>query len=472
MMKPARSALLSRVLVGAAALAAAAPACTKAKEAAPVTPVPPATPVDPSADPAADPAAATKPAPPPTNPAADPDAPQLVVDPAAMPAAAKGDLAFANLLHGALRKEQGNLFFSPASVRLALAMTAMGARGKTAEELTAGLGLDKDPAATAAGFAAILDSFAQRSKPPATLGEQEWERQEALRRLSTVAIANRIWPQAGRHFEQPFLDLLATRFGAPMQPLDFAATETARKTINGWVAERTQQKIPELLMPPDVTPSTKLVLTNAIYFKAQWDEPFLESATADAPFTTAAGKKVSARMMRRVDHMKYAETPLYQAVELPYADGSLSMTILLPRPGKSLAEVEAKAFAAPAAAMIAERVSLQLPRFKIEARFALAETLAKLGMSSAFQYGPADFSGMDGTRELYIGNVVHQAVITVDENGTEAAAATAVGMRAGAAAPTAPPKAFIADHPFAFFIRDARTGLVLFAGRLADPSAK
>jgi serpin B len=390
-----------------------------------------------------------------------------------MPAAAQGDLAFASLLHGALRKEPGNLFFSPASVRLAMAMTAMGARGKTAEELGKGLGLGADPTQAAAGFAAILDSFAQRSKPALQPGMEEWQREEAARRTSTVAIANRLWPQAGRHFEAAYLDTMAKRFAAPLQELDFAASaEAARKKINAWVAEQTAQKIPELLLPPDVTTSTKLVLTNAIYFKANWDEPFSERATQDGTFTNAAGKKVPARMMSRVDHMKYAETASYQAVELPYADGSLSMTILLPRPGKSLAEVEAKALATAAVELVPQRVSLQLPKFKIEARFALAETLAKLGMGSAFASGVADFSGIDGTRELFIGNVVHQAVITVDEAGTEAAAATAVGMRAGAAAPVQPPKAFIADHPFAFFIRDARTGVVLFAGRLADPSAK
>jgi serpin B len=478
MMKPARPALLSRglrqfLLGSAVALTAAAPACSKAKEAAPSTPATPASPA--TSDPAATP---TEPAAPPAteptaNPAADPDQPKLVVDPAALPAAARGDLGFASLLHGALRKEPGNLFFSPASVRLAMAMTAMGARGKTAEELTRGLGLDKDPAATAAGFAAILDSFAQRSKVPATLGMQDWEREEALRHLSTVAIANRVWPQAGRPFEQSYLDTLASRFGAPVQALDFgASSEAARKTINGWVAERTQQKIPELLQPPDVTASTKLILTNAIYFKAQWDEPFNERATADAKFTTAAGKKVPVRMMSRLDYMSYAETPLYQAVELPYADGSMSMTIVLPRAGKSLADVEAKLLAAPEVALVGQRVSLQLPKFKIEARFALADTLAKLGMGSAFTSGAADFSGMDGTHELFIDNVVHQAVITVDENGTEAAAATAVGMKAGAAAPVQPPKSFLADRPFAFFIRDTKTGLVLFAGRLADPTAK
>lgn len=478
-MKHAVATVLSRLLLGGVA-AMAVSACSKAsKEAAPPStpaqpdssskPADPATPTDPATTKPADPGPAPNPT---TRPASESP---LGADPAAMPAAAAGDLAFATALHGQLRKASGNLFFSPASVRLAMAMTAMGAKGETAAELSKGLSLPAKLEEAAAGFAAILDSFAQRPKLSLRADMQDWEKQEAERKVSTVAIANRVWPQAGRPFEQSFADTMASRFGAPMQPLDFAADkEAARKTINAWVADRTEQKIPELLLPPNVTSDTKIVLTNAIYFKAKWDEPFLEHLTHDAQFTTDKKKKVTVSMMGRTDFMSYAETATYQAVELPYADGSLSMTVLLPRAGKSIAEVEDRALAAFAggtAKLAGTRVALQLPKFKIEARFALAETLAKLGMPTAFIPGKADFSGIDGTRELFIGAVVHQAVITVDEKGTEAAAATAIGMRAGSAAPTAPPKDFIADRPFAFFIRDAKTGTLLFVGRLADPSA-
>lgn len=481
-MKHAVATVLGRLLLGGVA-AIAVGACSKAnKEAAPpstpTTPDSPTTPADPSTKPS-DPNAPTTPADP--GPAPNPttrpswESPPLVADPAAMPAAAKGDLAFATALHGQLRKESGNLFFSPASVRLAMAMTAMGARGETATELAKGLALPAKLDEAAAGFAAILDNFAQRPKLQLRADMQDWEKEEAERKASTVAIANRVWPQAGRPFEKSFADTMASRFGAPMQPLDFAADkEAARKTINAWVADRTEQKIPELLLPPNVTSDTKLVLTNAIYFKAKWAEPFTERATHDAQFTTDQKKKVKVSMMGRTDFMSYAETATYQAVELPYADGSLSMTVLLPRAGKSLTDVENSALAAFAGGtskLAGERVALQLPKFKIEARFALADTLAKLGMPSAFVSGKADFSGIDGTRELFIGSVVHQAVITVDEHGTEAAAATAVSMRAGSAPPTALPKDFIADRPFAFFIRDAKTGTLLFVGRLADPSA-
>ncbi|MEZ4362704.1 MAG: serpin family protein [Kofleriaceae bacterium] len=462
MMKPPRTSRVSPALVPVlASLLLAALGCSKSKEPHPTTPANVRSDAHP---PATDD---------PTSPKVEPAMPKLNADPSAMPAAAAGDLAFARALHAELLKEQGNLFFSPASIRLAMAMTAMGARGKTADELTQGLSLDKDLTKAAAGFAAILNSFAQRSQVTLRPGMSDWEREEAERRASTVAIANRVWPQAGRHFEQAFIDTMAASFGAPMQPLDFAAgTEAARKVINAWVAEQTAQKIPELLLPPHVQPDTKIILTNAIYFKAQWDESFSERATRELPFTTADGAKKPVQMMSRGGFMEYAETPTYQALNLPYADGSLSMTLLLPRKGQSLAEVEAAALADGAAPLTAQRVHLQLPKFKIEARFSLAKTLAKLGMTSAFTYGPADFSGIDGTRELFIGDVVHQAVISVDERGTEAAAATAVGMRAGAAAPTAPPKEFFADRPFAFFLRDAKTGVVLFVGRLADPSAK
>ena len=414
------------------------------------------------------------PTPPPSpDPIAEPKDPAMPpADPAAMAAATQGARAFAIALYDALRGEPGNLFFTPASVRIALAMTAVGARGDTAAELTKVLGLPADPAAAAAGFAAILDSFAQRPKPAITPGMEDWQRDEAQRKTATVAIANRVWPQAGRRFEPSFVDTLAKQFGAPMQALDFAADhDAARKTINAWVAEQTAQKIPELLQPPDVQAATRVVLTNAIYFKAQWAEPFEPDATRDGEFTTDRGKKVKVPMMAKTEHLRYAEAPTYQALELPYADGSLAMTVILPKPGKPLAQVEADALAGIGVVFTSQRVALQLPRWKIDARFALADTLRKLGIRAAFEFGPADFSGIDGTRELFIGNVVHQAVITVDEHGTEAAAATAVGMVAGSAPPADPPKRFVADHPFVFVIRDAKTGVVLFVGRLADPTA-
>ena len=431
-------------------------ACSKAKDA--TSSSTPSTPAEPSAP--------TTPTPTEEQPAMPPPP----ADPSALAAATRGDQAFAVALHDSLRKQPGNLFFSPASVRMAMAMVAMGARGQTAAELAAGLGLPTNPADAAPGFAALLGSFAERSRPAAT-GSEPWQREDAERKVSTVAIANRVWPQLGRRFEPTFVDVMAKHFGAPMQPLDFGKDrEAARKIINAWVSEQTQGKIPELLQPPNITADTKLILTNAIYFKARWDEPFSESATRDADFTTEQRTKVKVPMMTRTDHMKYAETDAYQAVELPYSDGSLSMTVILPRPGVKLADVEATALAA-APALTAQRVALQLPRFKIAARFALSATLAQLGMASAFAYGPADFSGIDGTRELFIGDVIHQAIIEVDEHGTVAAAATAIGMRAGSAPPRDPPKAFVADHPFAFHIRDAKTGVLLFAGRLADPSS-
>lgn len=469
------------VMTLAAALAASlASGCSKSKDATPA----PATPSDTTTPPTTEPAPA-----PPSDPNAapaqvnemssnappDPSVTAALADVSKMAAATQGDLAFATALHGALQKsEKGNLFFSPASVRLAMAMTAAGARGETAAELVKGLGLPADPDASAAGFAAILDSFAKRGKPEETPQMEEWQRAEAQRKVATVAIANRVWPQQGRPFEKSFTELMAQGFAAPLEPLDFEkSTEASRKRINAWVSEQTQGKIPELLLPPNVRPDTKMILTNAIYFKAQWESPFSESASIDAPFTTTGGAKVQAKMMRRTAQMMYVEAPAYQAVQLPYSDGSLSLTVVLPREGKSLADVEPSLFTQGALAMTAHRVELQLPRFKIESRFGLGQVLAKLGMPSAFMYGKADFSGIDGTRELFIGDVVHQAVIEVDEQGTVAAAATAVTMRAGSARPPAdPPKRFVADRPFAFFIQDAKTGVVLFVGRLATPAAK
>lgn len=217
----------------------------------------------------------------------------------------------------------------------------------------------------------------------------------------------------------------------------------------------------------------RLVLTNAIYFKAAWDEPFQERNTKSAPFHLASGRTVDVPTMHRTDSLRRVEEVTFWAVELPYRRGELSMVCVVPKQVDGLPAVEASLSAARVKSILGsmkkEWLSLALPKFKYSARFVLNDVLIGMGMKQAFSFPGADFTGMSATRELYIGFVIHQAFVDVHEQGTEAAAATAVGMRAGGMPP--PPKPALIDRPFMFLIRDRVTGSVLFVGRVTDPTA-
>lgn len=390
-----------------------------------------------------------------------------------------GDAAFAAALHGKLRAQAGNLFYSPASVRMALAMAAAGARGATATEMLHGLSLPAGDAAHAA-LGKQLASWAALANPPlpstpATDPEmQKWQEEELEHKRVVLRVANRLWAQAGHAFRDAFLKILRDDYRAPLGTVDFRH-DAARVAINKWVAEATEQKIKELLKTP-IPSDTKLVITNAVYFKAHWSDEFSASLTKEEPFFAAGGRQVKVPLMQRTGYVQLARLDGAMMAELPYGDGRLVMDVVLPGTRDGLARVEEAyaggALASWVAKLSSARVELHLPRFRTSSSFELADALAKLGMARAFRYPDADFSGIDGTHELYIGRVVHEAFVDVDEHGTEAAAATAVMMRAGAAMPTDKPVVFRADHPFLFFIRDTQTGVVLFAGRLADPGAK
>ncbi|MFW6115773.1 MAG: serpin family protein, partial [Chloroflexota bacterium] len=284
-------------------------------------------------------------------------------------------------------------------------------------------------------------------------------------------IANAIWGQEDYEFLTSFLDLLAENYGAGLRILDFAgAPEESRAIINEWVSEKTEEKIKDLLPPGIINALTRLVLTNAIYFNAAWANPFEEEATEDGSFTLLDGTEVQLPMMRQVESFGYAEGSNYQAVELPYAGHEMSMVIALPGEGE-LEAFEASLDATRVGAIIEElerqQVALTMPKFEYDARLSLAETLAALGMPVAFS-GEADFSGMTGSGGLFISEVVHKAFVSVDEEGTEAAAATAVVM-VESAAPGEPVEMTV-DHPFIFLIRDVETGTILFVGRVVDPT--
>lgn len=389
------------------------------------------------------------------------------------------EAAFAAALHAKLRAQAGNLFYSPASVRIAMAMAAAGARGATATELHHGLSLPPGDAANTA-LGDELASWAALATPPqpstraADPQLQKWQQQELEHKRVVLRVVNRLWAQAGHQFRQEFLQILRDDYRAPLGTVDFRH-DAARVAINQWVSDATEHKIKELLKNA-IAPDTKLVITNAVYFKAHWTDEFNASLTKDEPFFAAGGKQPKVPLMRRTGYLHLARLDGAMMAELPYGEGRLVMDIVLPDARDGLARVEdayAKgAFATWAARLAPARVELVMPRFRTSSSFELAEALGGMGMARAFKYPDADFSGIDGTHDLFIGRVVHQAFVDVDEHGTEAAAATAIEMRAGAAMPTEPPVVFRADHPFLFFIRDTKTGTVLFAGRLADPSAR
>jgi serpin B len=285
-----------------------------------------------------------------------------------------------------------------------------------------------------------------------------------------LATANRLWGQKGFSFEQPFLDRLASSYGAGMQIVDYrAATDASRKTINDWVASRTKDRIKDLIPQGVLDALTRLVLTNAIYLKAQWITRFDDAVAA--PFTRLDGSRIEAQLMHQSESLRYTTADGYQVVAIPYG-GGLSMLVIVPDSGRFEAVERALDGAKLRAAidsMKPRQVNLWLPKFTFRSEARLKDALASMGMPVAFT-GDADFSGMTKQEPLAIAEVLHQAFIAVDEKGTEAAAATAVVMRA-TSAPSSPVELQV-DRPFLFVIQDDETGALLFMGRVADPTAK
>ncbi len=294
----------------------------------------------------------------------------------------------------------------------------------------------------------------------------------------TLNIANAVWAQHDYEFQQVFIDLLAESYGAGVRHANFReAPEESRVTINDWIAEQTEDRIIDLIPQGVIDTLTRMVLTNAIYFKATWALPFEEGRTNDGPFHLLDGSEILVPMMRNTASFSYARMDGYQAVDLPYVGHELSMTILLPDEGRF------REFEDSLDTTLLERVlgdaehkyvDLVMPKFEFESQFALAKTLGEMGMSNAFTRGIADFSGMDGNSCsagdvpcLFIRDVIHQAFVSVDEQGTEAAAATAVVVVGESARPE--PIRVAIDQPFIFLVRDSGTGTILFLGRLLDP---
>jgi serpin B len=380
-----------------------------------------------------------------------------------MDALVEGNSAFALDLYQRLAKEQGdqNLFYSPYSISLALAMTYAGARSETEQQMADTLHYTLPQDRLHPAFNALDQALASRGEGAA--GQDG----EGFR----LNIANAIWGQKSYAFLDAFLDTLARNYGAGLWVLDFAAApEKARVTINEWVSDRTEGKIEELIPQGVITPLTRLVLTNAIYFNAAWAKPFDEGRTRDRAFHLLDGGEVTVPMMRQTASFGYAAGRGYQAVELPYDGRELSMVILLPDAGDFQAfeaSLDAERMAGVVEELEYQEVALTMPKFEFDSSFSLNNALTAMGMEDAFS-DAADFSGMTGDTELFISRVIHQAFVSVDEEGTEAAAATAVVI-ATKGLPSEPLQVTV-DRPFIFTIRDIQTGAVLFVGRVLDPS--
>jgi serpin B len=377
--------------------------------------------------------------------------------PAERSALVKGNTRFALELYQKLRVQEGNLFLSPYSISSALAMTYGGARGQTAEEMARTLHFDLANDKLHPAFAALTKEINGEGNP---------------KRGYQLRTANALWGQKGYPFQADFIKLNKDNYGAGLNEVDFKdATEEARQTINTWVEKQTEDKIKELLQKGVLKPNARMVLTNAIYFKGDWASQFKKDLTRPGDFNLGGGATVKAPLMHQKATFKYLDGGRFQALEMPYVGKDLTMVVLLPKKVDGLAEFEKGVTPETLAAWLGQlrptEVNVTLPKFKVTAEFALNDALSALGMPSAFKESVADFSGITTADALFIAAVVHKAFVDVNEEGTEAAAATAVIVVEPTAVRVIPE--FRADHPFLFLIRDTRSDTILFMGRLAEP---
>jgi serpin B len=370
----------------------------------------------------------------------------------------EGNNAFAVALYGQLRKQDGNLFFSPESISTAFAMAYAGARDTTASEM-----------------ARTLHFTLPSDRLHPAMGE-------LLKNLNAahdgyqLHVADALWAERDYAFLDDFLKLTTSDYGAGFNRVDFkGAPEAVRSTINQWVEQKTENKIKDLLPPGSVSSTTKLVLTNAIYFKGDWQMQFDKASTQGEDFHLSQAQTIKAPLMHQQGRFSYFSGGTFQALDIPYKSRELSMIVFLPNDADGLAVLEQSFTAANAQKWIGQlqpvsKVVLTLPKFKMAQQFELGSALSAMGMSLAFNRNAADFSGMTGKRDLWISAAIHKAFVDVNEEGTEAAAATGIGMRSMAMVREQPPIVFRADHPFLFLIRDNRSGGILFMGRVTDPT--
>ncbi len=369
----------------------------------------------------------------------------------------QGNTEFALELYGAVSDlEEGNFFYSPFSISLALAMTYAGAEGTTETEMADVLHYTLPEPALHAAFNALDADLATRGTGDAS--------------QFRLNIANAIWGQTGYHFEQDFLDTIALNYGSGLNLLDFAADpEGSRTTINEWVEEKTEDRIKDLLPEGSIGSDTRLVLTNAIYFWGEWVEMFSRDMTSPAVFHKDDGTDATVDFMHIEAGFNYTAGTGYEAIELPYKGDDTSMIVLMPDAGTMgtfEATLDAQTLADIIAGLTPTDMLFSMPKFEFEHRIPLKQLFMDLGMEIPFDPMEADFSGLNGDRSLVITDILHKAFVAVNEDGTEAAAATAVVV----GETSVPANIVSLDHPFIFLIRDKVTGTILFIGRMADPS--
>jgi serpin B len=392
-------------------------------------------------------------------------------------AVAAGNTQFTLKLYDQLNDEKGNLFLSPYSISTALAMTYAGARGETETEMAKALQFPSFPDKEGGplGRERIHAGFSDLK-----LGLREAQKKGDVQ----LSIANALWPQKSYAFRPEYLNLIERDYDSVGKPLDYSNGEKARGIINRWVEQETNDKIKDLIPSGVLDALTRMVLTNAIYFKGDWQAQFKEKSTREMPFKVGPTKTVKVPMMYQKGNFGYYQDADVQVLEMPYKGDKVSMFVLLPNQGggqpfrrpanpapkkKTLGDIEKMLSPAKLSEWLGKvrrtKVDTWFPKFKMISQFSLSDKLQALGMKKAF--GDADFSGMDGSKRLYLSAVLHKAFVEVNEEGTEAAAATAVVFRTRSARPMGP--RFRADHPFLFLIRDKATGSVLFLGRYAEP---
>ncbi len=371
-----------------------------------------------------------------------------------------GNSAFAFDYYRYVRGDGGNLVYSPYSISLAMAMLYGGAGGETASQIASALHFTLTPEQFHPAVNALSLDLAQR---PAQ--SKKIDHKNPMR----LIIANAVWGQLDYPFEQAYLDLLAANYGAGVRLVDFAAPDSARQQINDWVDHQTQGKIKEVMPPGSVDPSTRMVLANAIYFKAAWQEAFVKKLTGDAPFNLLDGSQVQVPTMQTDGEVpvRVGSGDGYQALALPYKGDLAEMVIILPDRGQFEAvenALDAAKYAAILDGLRSGSLTLYMPKFEFSVDFDLREVLSALGMPSAFDENNADFTSITKSEQLYVQQALHKAYILVNEEGTEAAAFSISFM-----APASLPQELRIDRPFIFIIRDVPTGTILFVGRVLDP---
>ena len=391
--------------------------------------------------------------------------PEAAVDPGDRAELARANNRFAVALYAQVRKEPGNLFLSPYSISTGLAMSYAGARGTTAEQMAKTLHFPFHSKRLHPAFAAL---------------RKELQGKQA--KGYEIQSANALWLQQGFGLQAEFVEIAEKYYDGKVSEVDFVGgPEAARAAINEWVAKQTRDRIKALVQPDDLTPLTRLVLTNAIYFKGNWAAQFPKAATHNLPFYRKNGDSVKAPLMSQCATFRYWGDDTLQVAEFPYVGKRLAMMVVLPRSAECLSAIEKTLTPDQIAQWLSrleERIiNVYLPRFKAKLRLELTEPLSALGMPLVFDRDQADFTGMTGTdpqKRLHIAKVLHEAFVEVNEEGTEAAGATAVAHDKDKAAVGArhaqEPPTFRADHPFLFLIRNTRSGSIVFVGRLTDPS--